>query len=129
MRPVMTRRSSNLQTLNEVNAELIALADKLEAVTGQLIEVDTKATTARATADYAETRAFLSADGAMDMRKQLAREAAKEEDWAARTAEAEVRHARAKIADLKERIETVRSIGANLKAEASIYGSGYGAGS
>lgn len=125
----MSRATSNLSTLNEVNAELIRLADALEHVTGQLIQVDTKATQARAKADYAETRAFLDAEGAMDLRKQIAKAAAKDDDWAARTAEAEVRHARAKIADLKERIETVRSIGANLKAEASIYGSGYGAGS
>lgn len=126
----VTRRNSNLQTLNEINAELIRLADELESYTDKLIEVDTNATKLRAKADYADTEAFLGADGEpMEMRKHLAKKAARDADWGARVAEAEVRHARKKIEDIKERIDSVRSIGANLKAEASIYGSGYGAGS
>lgn len=127
----MTRPGANFQTLNAVNAELIRLADELEAVTSKLIESDIQATKDRARPDYADTAAFLAAEGQpMEMRKQLAKDAARENgDWDARVAEAEVRHAKAKIKALEQRIESVRSVGANLKSEAKIYGSGYGAGS
>lgn len=127
----MTRPGANFQTLNAVNAELIRLADELEGVTSKLIEADIRATEERARADFADTAAFLAAEGQpMDVRKHLAKDAARKNgDWEARVAEAEVRHAKAKIKALEQRIDSVRSIGANLKSEAKIYGSGYGAGS
>lgn len=127
----MTRKGANFHTLNDVNAELIRLSDDLEDFTSKLIDADTRATAARARADSAETRAFLAADGQpMEMRKHIAREAAGQSgEWEARTAEAEVRHAKAKIKACEQRIDSVRSVGANLKSEAKIYGSGYGAGS
>lgn len=127
----MSRKGANFQTLNDVNAELIRLSDELEEFTATLISADLRATAARARADSAETRAFLAAVGQpMEMRKHLAREAAGHNgEWEARTAEAEVRHAKAKIKATEQRIDSVRSVGANLKSEAKIYSSGYGAGS
>lgn len=118
-------------TLNEVNAELIRLNGLLEEVTDKLIDADKRATTHRAKADFADIAAFLGAEGQpMDMRKYLAKDAARQNgDWDARVAEAEVRHAKAKVKELEQRMDSVRSVGANIKAEANMVGSGYGAGS
>jgi hypothetical protein len=66
----------------------------------------------------------------MDLRKVMGKDAARQAgDWEARVAESEVRHAKAKIKALEERLESVRSVGANIKAEAKVIGHGYGAGS
>jgi hypothetical protein len=118
-------------TLTDVNVELIRVAAELDDVTDKLIEADTRATKLRATADFADTAAFLGAEGkAMDLRRMLGKDAARAAgDWDARVAESEVRHARAKIKALELRLESLQSVGANIKAEAKVVGHGYGAGS
>lgn len=126
----MERKTRVPHTLSDVNSELIRVADELDDVTDKLIEADTRATKLRAIADFADTAAFLGAEGKpMDLRRYLAKDAAKEAgDWDARVAESEVRHARAKIKALELRMESLQSVGANIKAEAKVIGHGYGAG-
>jgi hypothetical protein len=127
----MPRQSRVPHSLTDVNVELIRIADELDDVTDKLIDADVAATNHRARADSADIAAFLGAEGQpMDMRKYLAKDAARKSgDWDARVAESNVRHAKAKIKALEERLESVRSVGANIKAEAKVIGHGYGAGS
>ena len=57
----MERRTRVPHTLSDVNSELIRVADELDDVTDKLIDADTRATNLRATADFADTAAFLGA--------------------------------------------------------------------
>jgi hypothetical protein len=76
-------------------------------------------------ADMTESKAFLSADGSMDIRKHAARIEAEEVELAALVSESVVRYLRSKIKAQEARIEIGRSMGVALRAEltAMPYGS------
>lgn len=104
-------------TPNGVVLQLTELARDLEAAVRALRDADMEATTARHEADLAESRAFLSAEGSMDMRKHQARLAAAKEEERALVAEAVLRFMRQRINAISVRIEVGRSLGAALRAE------------
>jgi hypothetical protein len=75
------------------------------------------ATVKRQQADLAESRAFVGAEGSVDMRRHLARIAVEKQESEALVAESVVRYLRHKINAVGTRIEIGRSLGAALRAE------------
>lgn len=106
--PLTPQRVS--ERLGRLSRELDSLVDMLEAA-------ETDAAHKRSAADLAESRAFVSADGAMDMRKHLARIAAGDAEKDALVAEALVRVLRQKIRAKETSVEVGRSLNAALRAE------------
>ena len=98
------------ERLGRLSRELDALVDMLESA-----ELD--AAHKRAAADLAESKAFVNADGPMDMRKHLARIAAGDAESDALVAEALVRVLRQKIRAKQVSVEVGRSMNAALRAE------------
>jgi len=106
-----------LLTPLDVVRQLAALGQELDAAVRSLRQVEIEAVTKRHAADLAESAAFVRAEGAMEMRKHLARLAAAQEENDALVAEAVCRHVRAQIRATDTRIEIGRSYGAAVRAE------------
>ena len=102
-------------TLGDIAERLSQLSRDLDRQTGQAEELDRKAVLARHAYELAYSRAFLSSTGSMDVRKH----------HAVVVTEQILRACRARIATLKVQIDTGRSLGAALRAEVSLAGSGY----
>lgn len=106
------------------------VADQLSALSRQLDELvrtigakEREAVNRREDFTLAHSRAFLAAEGPMDVRKHVAIEATHVERLAAELAEAEVRGLRRQIESVKLRVDVGRSLGAALRAEVSLAGS------
>jgi chromatin segregation and condensation protein Rec8/ScpA/Scc1 (kleisin family) len=108
---------------NQVAAHLAELARDLDTTVSQLKEADRDATEKRAAADLANSRAFLEATGAMDLRKHQAVVSTAQQRLDADVAEALVRHLRRRLDALRVRIDVGRSYGAALRAEIGLAGS------
>jgi hypothetical protein len=104
-------------TPNTVVMQLAELARDLDATVRSLRDADLEAVRARHQADLAESRAFVSAEGSMDLRKHLARLACAKEEEDALVKEAVVRYLRNRINAISTRIDVGRSAGAALRAE------------
>jgi hypothetical protein len=104
-------------TPNQVVKQLSELGRDLDAAVRTLKDAEIEAVTKRHAADMAESRAFVQADGAMEMRKHLARIAADSFENEALVAEAVVRHLRTRIRAIDTRIEIGRSYGTTVRAE------------
>ncbi len=104
-------------TPRTVLAQLSLLAKSLDHTVDLLKEADLEATMARHAADVAESTAFLSAEGSVEMRKHKARLATDKLEERALQAEAVVRYLRHRINALGTRIEVGRSAGAALREE------------
>jgi hypothetical protein len=104
-------------TPNQVVRQLSELGRELDAAVRTLKDFEVEAVTKRHAADIAESRAFVNAEGAMDMRKHVARLAADKLEEDALVAEALVRHLRTRIRSIDTRIEIGRSYGAAVRAE------------
>jgi hypothetical protein len=111
-----------LLTSNEVVVQLSRLGTELDGVVAALKEAEQDAVRKRHEADMAESRAFVGADGAMEMRKHLARIAADKFEGDALVAEAVVRYLRQRINAISTRIEIGRSYGAAVRAEVRALG-------
>lgn len=98
------------ERLGRLSRELDALVDMLEAA-------ETDAAHKRAAADLAESKAFVNADGAMTLRKHVARIAAGQAESDALVAEALVRVLRQKIRAKETSVDVGRSMGAALRVE------------
>lgn len=112
------------QNPNEVVKHLAQLARDLEAVTNELNDADVTAVNLREDAKLAESSAFVSASGSMDLRKHEAILASHDERLAAETAEAIVRGLARSMRTLNTRIEVGRSMGTTLRTEIGLAGSG-----
>lgn len=106
----------------QVVHQLATLGRELDAAVAMLKDAEEDAVLKRHAADMAESHAFVNADGAMELRKHLARLAADKQEEAALVAEAVVRHMRAHIRALDTRIEIGRSAGATVRAEFKTLG-------
>lgn len=104
-----------MRTLGDLTKTLDDLVNDLESAELQWAH-------AEAAADAKESRAFIRADGSMDLRKHLARVAAETERTDARIAEATVRALKARMRAIELRVEVGRSFGAALRAEAGAAG-------
>lgn len=106
----------------QISRHLGELGRELDQLVKMLKEADAEAVTKRHAANIAESRAFVRAEGSMDLRKHKARlETDKEED-AALVAEALVRHIRKQIDAVQTRIDIGRSYNAAMRAELAVIG-------
>ncbi|MGH7876619.1 MAG: hypothetical protein ACRENM_02990 [Candidatus Dormibacteraceae bacterium] len=104
-------------TPNQVVRQLSELGRELDAAVRTLKDSEVEAVTKRHAADMAESRAFVAAEGSMELRKHRARLEADPLEGEALVAEAVVRHLRTRIRSIDTRIEIGRSYGAAVRAE------------
>jgi hypothetical protein len=109
-------------TPTDVIRELSNLTRELRDTTSALKSAEHDAAIKRHAADMAESRAFLSAEGAMELRKHQARVAADRPEGEALVAEALVRVLRARIREIETRIDVGRTYGATIRAELKTIG-------
>ncbi len=102
--------------------QLTGLTTDLHNAVDALKAAERDAAEKRVAADLAESRAFLAADGAMELRKHTARVAAGDREAEALVAEALVRVLRARIREIDTRIDVGRTFGASLRAELHTLG-------
>lgn len=108
----------------EVSARLYELSQVQTAVSQELARADQAAVTSRLTYDEAYSRAFITGEGSMDLRRQMALLKAHDKRVAAETADLMVRNLRRRLASLQMEFESCRSIGAAIRAEATAFGGG-----
>lgn len=116
------RRKGRPVTPAEIVRTLSDLTKELDRLVKELKAAEHVAAIDRHAADLAESRAFLVAEGAMDMRKHKARVESEQQELAALTAEAEVRGLRAQVRAVETRIDVGRSFGAAVRAELKTLG-------
>jgi hypothetical protein len=114
-------------TAHQVSEQLAKLSRQLDELVTKIGDAEREAVNRREDLTLANAKAFLRAEGPVDVRKQLAIEVTHTERLAAELAEAEVRGLRRQIDSTKVRIDIGRSLGAALRAEASLAGSGIAA--
>lgn len=112
-------------TPNSVAQNLADLARQLDKLVTQMDEAEKNAVVARENFTMAYARAFLQAEGPMDVRKHKATVATHDDRLAADTAEQLVKGIRRQIETVRLRVDVGRSLGAALRAEAGLSGSGY----
>jgi flagellar biosynthesis/type III secretory pathway chaperone len=116
----MDQQLTPLQVVKQLG-ELTARLDQTVAAL-KLAEKD--AAEKRHTADIIESRAFLNADGAMDIRRHTAKIAADRAEGEALVAEALVRVLRQEIRAIDTRIDVGRTYGVTVRAELKALGYG-----
>lgn len=109
-------------TSNDIAAQLAALARQLDSLVRQIGEAEIAAVNAREDYTLALSKAFLRAEGAMDIRKHVSIESTHTERLAAELAEATVRGLRRSIDSVRVRIDVGRSVGAATRAEMGLAG-------
>jgi len=106
----------------EVAARLNEALQVQNSVALELVKADTAAVTAKLAYDHAYSRAFLVAEGAMDVRKHTALDQTHALRVTAEMADLQVRNYRRRLDALRTEIDITRSIGAGVRAEASAFG-------
>ena len=109
-------------TPNEIITGLRDLTIELDQRVKELKACEHVAAITRHAADLAESKAFLIAEGAMDLRRHKARVESEQQELEALTAEAEVRGLRAQVRAIETRIDVGRSFGAAVRAELKTLG-------
>jgi hypothetical protein len=104
-------------TANEVVRNLAELTRELRDKTSAYRTAETDAALKRHAADMVEVRAFLSAEGSVEFRKNKAKEASDRAEGDALVAEALVRILKAEIRSIETRIDVGRTFGATVRAE------------
>lgn len=99
--------------------QLAHLTTELHATVAAMGSADATATRARLLFDLAYSRAFLLAEGAMDVRKHVASVETHELREVAEVAEAVVRQLQRRIREIGMRIDVGRSYGAAVRSELS----------
>lgn len=108
----------------DVVRHLTNLTGELASHVTSLRAAEKDAAVKRHAADLAESRAFLAADGAMELRKHTARVQSERQEGEALVAEALVRVLRAEIRSIETRIDVGRTYGATVRAELQTLGYG-----
>lgn len=111
--------------LIRIAARLAELSLELDRQTEACETLDLAAIRARHAYEVAYSRAFLTSDGSMDMRKHHAVIVTETDKLAAEIAEQQLRACKTRIATLKTQVDTGRSLSAALRAEVSLAGAGY----
>jgi hypothetical protein len=114
--------SAGPMTSTDVAMQLAKLARSLDALIMSIGQAETDAVNAREDYTLALSKAFLRAEGPMDVRKHQSIADTHAERLAAETAEALVRGLRRQIDSVKIRIDVGRSVGAAVRAEISLAG-------
>lgn len=108
--PELLTPSKVIDTLTAIGRELDAMPSLIEAL-------DDAEVRAQHAAKQAFRRAFLEAQGAMDLRRVVADEAAAELALEAELAGVQLRAARTQLSVLRERLEVGRSVSGLVKLE------------
>lgn len=109
-------------TANDVALQLAKLGRDLDALVGAMDTAEREAVNRREDYTLAHSRAFLRAEGPMDVRKHTAIQDTHAERLAAEVAEALVRGLRRQIDSVKVRIDIGRSVGVAIRSELNISG-------
>jgi hypothetical protein len=112
-------------TPNQVAAQLAKLARELDDLVAAIDDAEKRAVNAREDFTMAYARAFLTAEGSMEVRKHKATEDTHDARIGAELAEQIVKGVRRQIDTVKIRIDVGRSLGAALRAEIGLSQSGY----
>jgi hypothetical protein len=107
-------------TLSGVAARLAQLSREMDSLTRALGQLDREAVEKRETYVMAYARAFLTAEGSMDIRKYIATEQTHVERLAAESAECSVRDKRAQIRAVEGSVDVGRSVGSLVKSEIEL---------
>jgi hypothetical protein len=114
-------------TANDVALQLAELGRQLAALITSIEAAEREAVNRREDYTLAHSKAFLRAEGPMDVRKHAAIVDTHAERLNAETAEALVRGLRRQIDSVKIRIDVGRSVGAAVRSEMSLVGHEAGA--
>lgn len=109
-------------TPNEVVQNLVAISHELDKKTAEIAALDEAAVRAKAAYQVGYARAFLTAEGAVDVRKQTAVIKCEVLWLEMELAEQKLRAARESIRTLRDRLDVGRSIGTAARAEAAAAG-------
>lgn len=112
-------------TANGVAKQLARLGRDLDATVRTLDQAEKDSVNRREDYTQAYASAFLSSEGAMDARKQIALRNTKAERVAAELADVMVRGLRRQIDSVKTRIDIGRSVGAAMRSEISLGQTGH----
>lgn len=112
-------------TPNAVAKQLARLAHQLDDLVAAIDDAEKRAVNSREDYTMAYAKAFLTSEGSMEIRKHLATEQTHDTRIAAELAEQLVKGVRRSIDTVRIRIDVGRSLGAALRAEAGLAGSGY----
>lgn len=107
---------------SEVAQHLLALSRDLLRFTDELNAKDLESVELAEDAKVAEAKAFIRAEGPVDLRKATAVVETHAERLAARLAESEVRALQRSVRTLERRIDVGRSHGATVRAEVAMSG-------
>jgi len=108
----------------QIALQLAKLARDLDTTVQQLQVADRDWVEKRGAFDLAYSRAFLVADGPMDVRRHLATVETHQQRMDADVAEALVRHLRRRIDGIKVRVDVGRSYNAATRSELALAGAG-----
>ena len=111
-------------SLNDIALRLADLSRQLDKATGDAYQLDDKAVRARHAYEIEFSRAFLVAEGSMDVRKHKAVLETDQLKLDAEIADQVLRACRSRIATIRVQIDTGRSLSAAMRAEAALAGSG-----
>lgn len=101
----------------EVIKRLSELSRMLDSATEEIAKVDDFAVKAKATYEVAYAKAFLSAEGSMDQRRQIAIVSCADEKFAMEVAEAQVRAVKERINTLRSQISIGQSVSAAIRTQ------------
>jgi phage shock protein A len=113
-----------LPNQTEVIKRLSELSRMLDAATEDIAKSDDFAVKAKASYEVAFAKSFLSAEGSMDQRKQIAIMACADEKFAMEIAEAQVRAVKERINTLRSQISIGQSLSAAIRQQFSSEGIG-----
>lgn len=113
----------DMLTSSQIAEQLAKLSKLLDELVSTIAAAEALAVDAREDYTLAHSKAFLRAEGPMDVRKHAAIVATHDERLQAEVAEATVRGLRRQIDSVKMRVDVGRSLGAALRAEVGIAGS------
>lgn len=108
------------QNATGIAMHLARLARELDDTVRALDHAERDAVQKRAAYDLAFSRAFVRAEGSVDMRKHIAVIGTEHERAEADVADTVVRHLRRRIDAIKTRIDVGRSYGAAVRAELAL---------
>lgn len=111
-------------TSTNIAHQLAKLARQLDELMDELKQAEKDAIYAREAHTTAYDKAFMAADGAMELRKHQASLDSSEQRVAAELATAQVRDLKQRVESVRLRVEIGRSLNAALRAETGLAGSG-----
>lgn len=121
----MPRQRVRLLTAEDVQTEIDRISELADKVGLALDEADEKATTARLDYDHAFSRAFVKAEGSVDMRKHMALISTYELQKIAEARDLTVRQLRRHLERIvRVNFEGVRTAAASHRAETASFGPG-----